>query len=707
MKKAKVAGLSIGADDYLVKPFNARELLARIGANLNLAKLRKQAALDLRDTRRVNEIALRLLRGNEPFTNSLEAILDAAIEITNADKGNIQLLDPASNTLELIVQRGFEGRFIEFFARVGPGEASACAATMQTSGQIVVEDVTQSDIFAGQSSLDVLLEAGVRAVHSTPLLNAAGDIIGMISTHFARPHRPTERQLRHIELLARQVTDYLQRKQAEEERERATSALRYTSEQLATLVNTAPLGIYLVDAQFRIREVNPTALAVFGDVPGGMNGRDFDEVIHTLWEKQYADEVVSIFRHTLQTGEPYATQRRDEFRIDRDRLEYYEWRVERITLPDGSYGVVCYFRDIADQVRAEETRQLLLRELNHRVKNTLASVQAIAHQTLRNTKDPAEFARRFSGRVQSMARVHALLTESSWKGADLRELIRDQLLQGSVDETRLTAWGPAVQLEPQMAVHIAVMLHELGTNSIKYGALSAAKGWVAVSWTVSGDMLNLQWIERGGPMVSAPSRRGFGMTLIEQSAKSEGGKAEQFIEPEGLTWNIAMRLPRSATQQAEPVLISRTPQAQQSGAMKTPAPCAGLRLLVVEDESLIALDLIDRLDKFGCESVRTVSAEEDCLKALEESVFDCALLDANLHGRPVDTIAAALARRQVPFVFVTGYGRAGLPIAFEQAPVLSKPVTDDQLIEAIKGVTSGQMRTVRLAPAPRDSHSAT
>jgi two-component sensor histidine kinase len=203
-----------------------------------------------------------------------------------------------------------------------------------------------------------------------------------------------------------------------------------------------------------------------------------EEPVHTLWEKRYADEVVSIFRHTLQTGEPYATQRRDEFRIDRERLEYYEWSVERITLPDGSYRVVCYFRDIAEQVKAEETPQLLLRELNHRVKNTLASVQAIAHQTLRNTKDPAEFARRFSGRVQSMAPVHALLTESSWKGADLRELIPDQLLQGSVDETRLTAWGPAVQLEPQMAVHIAVMLHELGTNSIKYGALSAAKGWV-------------------------------------------------------------------------------------------------------------------------------------------------------------------------------------------------------------------------------------
>ncbi len=289
----------------------------------------------------------------------------------------------------------------------------------------------------------------------------------------------------------------------------------------------------------------------------------------------------------------------------------------------------------------------------------------------------------------------------------MRELIRDQLLQGSVDESRLTAWGPPVQLEPQMAVHIAVMLHELGTNSIKYGALSAAKGWVTVSWSVSGDTLNLQWIERGGPIVSAPSRRGFGMTLIEQSAKSEGGKAEQLIEPEGLTWKISMRLPQSTTQEAEPVFISKLSLPQQPSAVKSPAPCAGLRLLVVEDESLIALDLIDRLDKFGCESVRAVSTEEDCVQALGEGAFDCALLDANLHGRPVDAIAAALTRREVPFVFVTGYGRAGLPTAFQQAPVLSKPVSDDQLIEAIKEVTSGPMRNIRLPRPSRGAHPAT
>src|SRR6185295_1612428 len=114
-------------------------------------------------------------------------------------------------------------------------------------------------------------------------------------------------------------------------------ALRHRSEQHETLLNQAPLGVYLVDADFRIREVNPIALPVFGDIAGGLIGRDFDEIIHILWEKPFADEVVQIFRRTLETGEPYATPDRSELRRDRGVVEAYTWRLDRITLPDGSF----------------------------------------------------------------------------------------------------------------------------------------------------------------------------------------------------------------------------------------------------------------------------------------------------------------------------------------------------------------------------------
>jgi PAS domain S-box-containing protein len=131
----------------------------------------------------------------------------------------------------------------------------------------------------------------------------------------------------------------------------AEKAIQYRSAQFETLLNQAPIGVYLVDADFRIREMNPTARAVFGE-RGDLIGRDFDEVIHLLWNEKYADELVRIFRHTLETGEPYATPEQNEYRIDRHIHEYYEWRLDRIRLPDGRFGVVCYFRDIAEEVRA-------------------------------------------------------------------------------------------------------------------------------------------------------------------------------------------------------------------------------------------------------------------------------------------------------------------------------------------------------------------
>ena len=162
------------------------------------------------------------------------------------------------------------------------------------------------------------------------------------------------------ELLARVASQLeLARVRAETEQ-----ALRYRSEEHETLLQQAPLGVYLVDADFRIREVNPVALPVFGDIPGGLVGRDFEEIIHILWETGYADEIVRIFRATLATGEPYVAPEEANYRIDRGRIEYYEWRLDRITLPDGRYGLVCYFRDISAQV----TARLLLAESERRLR---------------------------------------------------------------------------------------------------------------------------------------------------------------------------------------------------------------------------------------------------------------------------------------------------------------------------------------------------
>jgi PAS domain S-box-containing protein len=165
-------------------------------------------------------------------------------------------------------------------------------------------------------------------------------------------------------------------------RRQAEEALRRRTAQFQTLLNEAPLGMYLIDADFRIREMNPAALASFGDIPE-LIGRDFEQVVRMpLAEQAHADEVVRLFRHTLETGEPHVAPEHIEQRLDRRVVEYYEWQINRITLPDGRFGVVCYFRDISAHVQARNALQTADRQkdeflamLAHELRNPLAPLR--------------------------------------------------------------------------------------------------------------------------------------------------------------------------------------------------------------------------------------------------------------------------------------------------------------------------------------------
>jgi len=239
-------------------------------------------------------------------------------------------------------------------------------------------------------------------------------------------------------------------------------------------------------------------------------------------------------------------------------------------------------------------------------------------------------------------------------------------------------------MPPQMVQHVALMLHELGTNSAKYGALSTGKGWVTINWTVEDGLLRLKWVEQGGPAVSAPIKRGFGTTLIEQSARSEGGEASMSIDGKGIVWEITIPLPADVPSlETSPAarMVDVAAPAQVPAPNKPAAPLAGQRFLVVEDEPLVAMDLVAGLEEAGAEVVGQAGASDEALALINDVPIDAALLDGNLRGRPVDDIAAALTRRAIPFAFVTGYGRESLPRAFGNAAVLSKPFTRVQLLD--------------------------
>jgi two-component sensor histidine kinase len=189
--------------------YRLEELACRLGES------ESRIAADLADMTRLNQLSNRLVREGGAVDRCLNEVLDTAIAISGADKGNVQLIDQSSDALTIAVQRGFQEPFLTFFESVRD-EAAACTAAMRSGERVIVEDVTVSDIFLGQPSQTVLLDAGVRAVISTPLSSSTGNLLGMVSTHFGRPHRPSERQLRLLDLLARQTADYLERKRAEE-----------------------------------------------------------------------------------------------------------------------------------------------------------------------------------------------------------------------------------------------------------------------------------------------------------------------------------------------------------------------------------------------------------------------------------------------------------------------------------------------------------
>jgi PAS domain S-box-containing protein len=206
-------------------------------------------------------------------------------------------------------------------------------------------------------------------------------------------------------------------------------------------------------------------------------------------------------------------------------------------------GVYAFTTDVTQRKLAEEGRMLLIHELNHRVKNTLATVQSIASQTLRAGDVPRAVQQTLEARLFSLARVHDALTEENWKGADLTDIVQRALAPFRAHKGRFALHGLDVSLEPKTALAIAMVLHELVTNAIKYGALSNEKGHVSLKWSKLRGVLTLRWIESGGPAVMPPEKRGFGSRLIERGLTHElGGTAKISYFKSGLRCNFTIPL---------------------------------------------------------------------------------------------------------------------------------------------------------------------
>jgi PAS domain S-box-containing protein len=580
-----------------------------------------------------------------------QEILDAAVAVMRSDFASMQMFHPERGELELLAHRGFEPSSVAFWQWVRPGAGCICGAALRSGERAIVSDVECCDFMAGTEDLVAYRQAGMRAMQSTPLFSRTGRLLGMISTHWRKLHHPSERDLRFLDVLARQAADLIERREAE-----------LTHQRLAAIVDTSHDGIVSKDLNGLITTWNRGAERLFGYTSDEMIGcpittlipldrhheevrilediRRGEHVDHYETVRQRRDgtlidvsitvsplrnaagEVVGaskiardiserkkaevalaernlqlalagraalvgsyvydVSRGTMQVSQGYATIHglpegttettlsewrarvhpedlaravglRDQAFADRqeeDNAEYriilstgkVRWIERRGSISYGEDGrperVVGVNIDITERKQAEEHRNFLNAELDHRVKNVLSIVGAIITQSQHASASTADFVASINHRIKSLASTHEMLSHSCWQGASLEEIVRNELAPYTTANADIG--GPSIVLEPGAAQATAMVLHELATNAAKYGALSNHGGRVSVRWLwltngTPHQRLAIEWQETGGPPVIPPSTSGYGTSVIRELIPFEfGGTVDLTFDPRGV-----------------------------------------------------------------------------------------------------------------------------------------------------------------------------
>ncbi|MBN9089448.1 MAG: response regulator [Reyranella sp.] len=332
--------------------------------------------------------------------------------------------------------------------------------------------------------------------------------------------------------------------------------------------------------------------------------------------------------------------------------------------------------DVTDRKRAEERQLLLAREVDHRAKNMLAVVLSVLRLTKAQTT--ADFISTVEGRIHALAATHNLLSATRWQGANLRQIVDEEMAPYRADDReRVAAEGSPAMLLPATAQAVALALHELATNAAKYGALSTDTGKLKVTWSIGSDALELEWEETGGPPAKPPSSLGFGLSIVRSSIEAQfRGGVDYDWRPEGL--RCRLMIPRAQIVTPDPMPQNPTTPSK-AGAQSLPRGLSGKRLLMVEDEFLVGMMAKKLLESLGAIVIGPYARLADGLAAAKVERFDGALLDFNLAGELAEPLADFLTAHGVPFVFLTGYQRDSIDRRYANVPLLQKPIEPESL----------------------------
>ncbi len=422
-------------------------------------------------------------------------------------------------------------------------------------------------------------------------------------------------------------------------------------------------AIVTIDDKQNIVFFNSAAEAMFRMTANEAIGQPLVNLIPEA-SREGHDKHVQLFRDTGVTGRRMGALGAVRGRRCNGETFRIEAGISQATV-GGKWLATVILRDITERLANEEARKLLSQEVDHRAKNALAVVHAIVKLTTAPTT--AKYIESITGRLDTLARAHSLLAKGSWTGGDLRAVIEEELI-GFQRSGQVSFEGPKVTLSVKSVQPLSLLYHELATNAVKHGALSAVEGRVAVNWSVDGKgALHLDWIESGGPPVPAPDRRGFGSSLIESLGEQLRSRSSSNWLPDGLRFSIelpeaAFKLDFAADDQA-----SGTPPDSQ--AKKT-----GRQVLVVEDEAIVALVLVAGLRRDGWDIIGPAATLKAAYQLLADGMTpDVALLDLNLDGAPIYPLAQVLQARGIPFAFYSGYSAPNLEPRFKDVTLIGKP----------------------------------
>ncbi len=486
-----------------------REREARLREGLRQSEA--DLARELADTKRLQEVSSHLIEAGSDEA-LYGRVLDAAMAIMRADCASIQVLEPQSQVLRLLGHKNFHPGSAKFWERVSSSTSSTCGAALREGRRQLQQDL---DSFQ-HGDREAFRLSGLVSVQSTPLTARDGRVIGMLSTHWRTVFTPTDQDFRSFDVLARQTADAF-------ERARAAKEARESEARFQTLVEGIPQLVWRAVDSGSWTWASPQWTKYTGQGTRESERWGWLDAVHP------GDRALAREAWRLAIGQGGFEV---EYRILNPSDGQYRWFQTRATPVRDEGGTIVEWlgtsTDIHELRELQERQRVMVSELQHRTRNLLGVVRSMSEKTARGSVDLVDFRGRFGDRLEALARVQGLLSRlNERERVTFGELIHLELAAMSGASKKVSLHGPSeIRLRSSTVQTLAMALHELATNALKYGALLQPNGRLAIRWSFepSGPFdkpwLHIDWRESGvtmPPPGSAPSGSGQGRELIEQA----------------------------------------------------------------------------------------------------------------------------------------------------------------------------------------------